>query len=223
MSVEDGRLVRLDERPIRTPGRAPLVLPTPELAEAIADEWRGAGETVRLEAMPLTRLAYAAIDRDAEDREEIVTAISRCGETDLLYYRAGSPDDLVARQEALWDPLLAWATRRYDVAFERARGVIHRAQPLATVQRLRDAVAAQDAWVLAALARIVPITGSLVASLALIEGGADAETVWRAGALDEEWQAEQWGEDALAIGARSARRFDFDAAVRLLHALKARA
>ena len=127
--------VRLDERPVRTPGRVPLVLPTAALAEAMADEWRGVGDTLDPRAMPLTGLANAAIDRVAPDPVAFARGLAAYGESDLLCYRAESPDELVARQAAAWDPLLAWAQRRYDVHFEVVAGVMHRAQPAATVAR----------------------------------------------------------------------------------------
>jgi chaperone required for assembly of F1-ATPase len=169
--------------------------------------------------MPLTSLANAAIDRVAPDPATFAAGLARYGESDLLYYRAESPEPLIARQEALWDPLLEWARRRYDVHFEPVAGVMHHAQPPATVVRLGEAVAALDAFRLAGLSPLVTVTGSLVASLALLEGAADPDTIWRAAHVDEDWQAEQWGEDDLARGAREARRADFDAGARFLSLL----
>jgi chaperone required for assembly of F1-ATPase len=198
----------------------PLVLPNPRLAEAIADEWRAIGETVDLRAMPLTGLANAAIDRIAPDPTAFVEGLARYGESDLLYYRADSPEPLVERQRAAWDPLLDWARRRYDVHFETAAGVMHRPQPPATIARLAEAVAARNPFELAGLSPIVTVTGSLVTALALLEGGADAETIWAAAQVDEGWQAEQWGEDPLATRARDAHRADFDAGARFLALLK---
>ena len=215
----EGGAVSLDGRPVRTPGRAPLVLPTLQLAEAVAEEWRAVGDTLNPRAMPLTGLANAAIDRVAPDRAAFAAGLAAYGESDLLYYRADGPDALVARQAAAWDPLLDWARSRYDVHFETIAGVMHKAQPAATLARLGEAVAALDPFRLAGLSPVVTIGGSLVAGLALVEGAADAESVWRAGHVDEDWQAEQWGEDVLATEAREARRGDFDAGVRFLSLL----
>ncbi len=212
----EGQEIALDGRPVRTPGRAPLSLPSAALAEAVAEEWRAVGETIDPRAMPLTGLANAAIDRIAPDPAAFAAGLAAYGESDLLYYRADGPAPLVARQAAAWDPLLDWARARYDVHFEIATGVMHRPQPAATLARLGEAVAALDSFRLAGLSPIVTISGSLVAALALLEGAADAETVWRAAHVDENWQAEQWGEDALAARALDARRADFDAGVRLL-------
>ena len=214
-----GREITLDGKPVRTPGRVPLALPTDALAEAIAEEWRAVGEKLDPRAMLLTGLANAAIDRIAPDTAAFVAGLAAYGESDLLYYRAEMPEPLVARQEAAWDPLLDWARGRYDVHFETTAGVMHRPQPPATIARLGEAVAALDAFQLAGLSPLVTVSGSLVAALALLEGAADADTVWAAAHIDEEWQAEQWGHDDLAIGAREARRADFNAAARFLSLL----
>jgi chaperone required for assembly of F1-ATPase len=216
VAIGEDRGITLDGKPVRTPGKQPLILSTPALAEAVADEWRAVAEGAEIDprAMPLTGLANAAIERI--DPAAFSAALAAFGESDLLCYRAESPDDLVARQAALWDPILDWARTRYDVHFEIASGVMHRHQPPATIARLAEAVAARNAWELAGLSPIVTIGGSLVAALALAEGAATAEEVWRAVELDEDWQAEQWGRDELSLGALESRRRDFDAGVRFL-------
>lgn len=215
VAIVDGA-IELDGRPVRTPARAPLALPTPQLAEAVAEEWRSVGEQIDPRAMPLTGLANAAIDQVAPNPAPFAADLARYGESDLLCYRAELPEPLVERQAAQWDPLLDWARTRYDVHFETTAGIMHRPQPPATIARLQEVVAALDPFRLAALNPLVTISGSLVASLALLEGAADPETVWRAAQLDEDWQAEQWGEDDLAVRAREVRRADFDAGVLFL-------
>ncbi|WP_333571017.1 ATP12 family chaperone protein [Sphingomonas sp.] len=218
VTIVDGA-IELDGRPVRTPARAALLLPTPQLAEAVAEEWRSVGEELDPRAMPLTGLANAAIDQIAPNPAPFAADLARYGESDLLCYRAELPEPLVERQAAQWDPLLDWARTRYDVHFETTAGIMHRPQPPATIARLQEVVAALDPFRLAAFSPLVTISGSLVAALALLEGAADRETVWRAAQLDEDWQAEQWGEDELATRARDVRRADFDAAARFLSLL----
>jgi chaperone required for assembly of F1-ATPase len=208
--------VRLDDRPVRTPGRAPLLLPTSTLAEAIAEEWRDVAEDIDPRTMPLTGLANAAIDHIVPDPTAFAAGLAAYGESDLLCYRADSPSDLVARQAAKWDPPLDWARDRYDVHFEIVTGVMHRPQPEATIERLGAAIATRRAFELAPLSPIVTITGSLVLALALAERAMDADAVWTAANLDEDWQAEQWGEDDLAVKTREAHQRDFEAAARFL-------
>lgn len=220
VTLDDGRAVSLDGKPVRTPGRVPLALPTEALAEAVAGEWRAVEGEIDPRAMPLTGLANAAIDRVGADPALFARGLAVYAESDLLCYRADAPDDLVARQQAAWDPLLDWARARYDVHLETATGILHRAQPAATLTRLGEAIATRDAFALAALSPIVTIGGSLIAALALAENAATPEQVWDAITLDEDYQAERWGRDPLAAAGIEARRRDFDAGVRMLELLE---
>jgi chaperone required for assembly of F1-ATPase len=222
VSVDAECGVRLDGKPVRTPGRLPLILPTAVLAEAVADEWRSVEGDIDPQAMPLTGLANAAIERVAADPALFAANLAAYAESDLLCYRADGPAPLVERQTELWDPPLAWASRRYDVHFTVITGIIHQPQPDATIERLAAAVAVRDPFELAGLSPIVTITGSLVLGLALIERAMDADAVWAAANLDEDWQAEQWGVDPLATQARELRRAEFDAAARFLELSKYR-
>lgn len=220
VTLDEGRAVSLDGKPVRTPGRVPLALPTEALAEAVAGEWRAVEGEIDPRAMPLTGLANAAIDRVGADPALFARGLAVYAESDLLCYRADAPDDLVARQQAAWDPLLDWARARYDVHLETATGILHRAQPAATLTRLGEAIATRDAFALAALSPIVTIGGSLIAALALAENTATPEQVWDAITLDEDYQAERWGRDPLAAAGIEARRRDFDAGVRMLELLE---
>lgn len=206
----EGYGIRLDGRPVRTPGRAPLVVPARRLAERIAREWAEQGEEIDPRGMRFTGLANAAIDRVAPDTAAFAAGIALYAESDLLCYRAGEPAPLVARQAAAWDPLLDWAARRYDVHFTIVTGIMHEPQAEATLERLRGAVASYSSFLLAGLSPIVSLTGSLVAGLALLEGAADAGAIWDAAQLDELWQAEMWGEDALAAQIRAQKRAEYD-------------
>ena len=211
--------VRLDERPLRTPGRALLIVPSETLAEAITTEWNAVEETIDPRAMPLTGLANAAIDRIAPEPRAFAAGLARYAEGDLACYRVEGPQPLVERQQASWDALLGWARRRYDVDFTTTWGIVHVDQPPATVQRLGHAVAALDAFRLAGLSPLVTIGGSLVAGLAVLEQGFSAEEAWAAVSIDERWQLEQWGSDADAETALENRHRDFMAAARFLELL----
>lgn len=213
VTVQDNAVL-LDGRPVRTPARAPLILPTPALAKAVADEWRSVGDSVDPRAMPLTGLANAAIDRPVA-----AEVLAPYAETDLLCYRADPGDALRARQDTIWDPPLDWARNRYDVAFNLTDGIVHVAQPAATVARLAAAIAGQDDHHRTALSPIITIGGSAVLALMLAEGAIEPDAAFDAAHLDELWQAELWGEDALAVAARDARRRDFTSAVRYLRLL----
>jgi chaperone required for assembly of F1-ATPase len=218
VTVEAGAIL-LDGRAVRTPAREPLVLPTPTLAEAVADEWRAVGAEIDPRTMPLTGYANAAIDKIAPNRAVFAAGLASYGETDLLCYRAENPPELAERQVQIWDPLLDWARARYDVAFVVTAGIVHRAQPPETLARLATAVAARSPFELASLSPVVTIGGSLVVALMLAEDAIDAEAAFEATHLDELWQAELWGEEWMAADARALRRADFVSADRLLRLL----
>ncbi len=208
--------ILLDGRPVKTPMRATLALPTPALAEAVRAEWSAQGEAIDPGAMPMTGLANAAIDRVVPDPRAFAATLTPYAGTDVLCYRADSPAELVAAEAEAWDPLLAWARTRFDVHFEIATGIVHRAQPEATVARLSEALLALDPFRLTAMNPLVTIGGSLVTALAVADGAIEADAAFNALHLDELWQAQQWGEDPLAIETREARRDGFLAAARFI-------
>jgi len=214
-----GWTVKIDGKPLRTPARAPLIIPTERLAEAVAEEWRAVESDVDPRAMPLTGLANAAIDRVAPEQRAFAGGLARTAEADLACYRSDWPPELVSRQAEEWDKLLAWARRRYDVDFSTTSGLLHVPQPQATIERLDHAVAALDPFRLAGLSPLVTIGRSLIAGLAVLEKAMTPDAAWDAVSLDERWQLEQWGADAEAEKALDNRRRDFLAAARFLELL----
>ena len=219
VAEEGGWGIALDGKKVRTPASQPLLVPNERLAQAIADEWNEAGETVDPREMPLTGLANAALDRVAPNPDHYAAELSRYAEGDLACYRADTPRELAARQAESWDGLLSWARRRFDVDFRTTCGIVHVQQPEATVQRLGHAVAALDPFRLAGLSPLVTIGGSLVTALAVLEGAVTPEEAWRSVTIDEQWQLEQWGGDSEAEAALEARRRDFFSAARFLELL----
>lgn len=218
--LEGGIGITLDGRAVRTPAKAPLILPSRALAEAIAAEWNAQGDKIDPRSMPLTGLANAAIDRILPDPASFAANIAIFAESDLTAYRAEQPASLIARQAGLWDPVIEWAKGRYDIAFAVTSGIIHQPQPNTTLERLRAATAAHTPFELAGLHQLVTISGSLLIGLAMLEQAIDSATGWEAGHIDELWQIEQWGEDDLAAKARAARRADFDSAAEFLTLLR---
>jgi chaperone required for assembly of F1-ATPase len=223
VSVEregEGWAIKLDGRPVKTPARATLVAPAEALAQAIVEEWRSVEGEIEPRKMPLTGLANAAIDRVAPERQAFAGGLARYAEADLACYRAEGPRALIERQEEQWDRLLGWARQRYDVDFTTTSGVMHVAQPAATVERLSHAVAALDPFRLAGLSPLVTIGGSLVAALAVLEKAITPDQAWEAVSVDEQWQLEQWGSDAEAEAALEIRRRDLMAAAKFLELLE---
>jgi chaperone required for assembly of F1-ATPase len=211
--------IALDGRPVRTPARAPLVVPSEELAEAIAAEWNAQGSDIDPAAMPMTGIANAAIDLATGDRAAFAETIAAYAQTDLLCYRDDRDAALQGEQAAAWNPLLAWAEARHGIEFALAQGVLPIDQPAATVAALREAVHALDPFRLAPLSPLVTIGGSLVAGLALVEDAFAADMLWEAVSLDELYQERRWGADSEAQKARDRRAADWGNAARFLRLL----
>lgn len=211
--------LELDGKPLRTPARAPLLLPGEALARAIAGEWNAVEDQVDPRILPLTGLANAAIDWVAPDRQAFAAGLARYGESDLACYRAQGPPELVSTQARHWDPLLNWARRRYDVDFGTTVGVLHIAQPAATINRLAHAVASLDPFRLAGLSPLVTVGGSLIAALAVLEQALSPDDAWKAVTVDDRWQLQKWGSDAEAEAALENRGRDFYAGARFLELL----
>lgn len=211
--------IALDGRPVRTPARAPLVVPSERLAEAIAAEWNAQGSDIDPAAMPMTGIANAAIDLATGDRAAFAETIAAYAQTDLLCYRDDRDAALQGEQAAAWNPLLAWAEARHGIEFALAQGVLPIDQPAATVAALREAVHALDPFRLAPLSPLVTIGGSLVAGLALVENAFAADMLWEAVSLDELYQERRWGADSEAQKARARRAADWGNAARFLRLL----
>lgn len=211
---EGGLLVLLDGRTARTPARHPFALPTPALAEAVAEEWRGQEGVIDPARMPLTRLANSAIDGVGARREEVIADLVRYAGSDLLCYRAGEPARLVREQSAAWDPILATLRESLGARFILAEGVTHVAQPAQAVEAVRAALADEPAFRLAALHVMTTLTGSVLIALAHARGALDAEEAWDAAHVDETYQESVWGQDEEAMARRDVRRAEFMAASR---------
>ena len=217
---DGGFALLLDEKPVRTPGKKLFLLPSRALAEAVAEEWRAQKERIDPATMPLTKLANSAIDGVPGREDDVIGDILNYAGSDLLCYRAEGPRGLVEAQRAHWDSVLAWAKSALGAPFVLAEGVVHVAQPQASLDRLREALKAHDPFGLAALHVMTGLTGSALLALGVALERMTPEEAWKAAHVDEDWQITQWGEDAEAASRRSARRRDFDAAARALALLK---
>lgn len=224
VSVTEGEgrfVVELDGKAVRTPARNLLAAPTRTLAELMADEWRAQAEVIDPASMPVTKLVNTAIDGVATDTQAVFEDILRFSGTDLLCYRAESPDELVERQTERWDPVLDWASNALGARFILAEGIVHQQQPQSAIAAFSAALRKHDnATALAVLHTITTLTGSALLALAFAEGELDETEVWSLAHLDEDWTIEHWGSDEEAEERRALRLVDFQAATRAFLALK---
>lgn len=207
--VEGGFAVQLDGRPVRTPQKALLVLPTDALAREVAAEWQAVDNKVDPGVMPFTRMANSAIDKVAPQFNAVAEMLAEYGGSDLLCYRAEGPAELVDRQAHGWDPLLHWAADTLDAPLSPTIGVMHRDQPPASLAALGRAVRALTPFQLTAFHDLVALSGSLVLALAVTRGRLTADAAWSLSRIDESWQIEEWGEDEEAAEAAARKHADF--------------
>jgi chaperone required for assembly of F1-ATPase len=217
--ADGGFVITLDGKPIRTPSGRQVMAPTREIAQAIAAEWNAQGEMINPLTMPLTRFANSVVEAVAERIDAVADDVAKYLGTDLLFYRAGHPEALVAREAAHWDPILFWAADTLGAHFILAEGIVHITQPDPAIKAAREAFPA-DPWSVAALHVVTTLTGSALLALALAHGVRDPEQVWAAAHVDEDWNIEKWGMDEEVAARRASRLVDFEAAARILKALR---
>ena len=216
----DGYAILLDKRGVRTPARAELRVAGMVLAKEIAREWDDQGENIDPETMPMTKRANTALDRVCGREAEVVGELVDYAGADLLCYRAENPGDLVELQCAHWDPVLAWAKNNMGAAFKVQAGISHIDQPSQALAIIGNAFADYHPFELAPLHTMTTLTGSALLTLAHAKGHLDADQLWAAAHVDEDWQISQWGEDEDAAGRGTARRAEMDADIRFLLLVK---
>ncbi|SHL77779.1 Chaperone required for the assembly of the F1-ATPase [Bradyrhizobium lablabi] len=218
VDAPDGFAITLDDKPIRAPSGRPLVAPVRAIADAIVAEWDAQPELINPLTMPMTRFANSVVDAVVDRVDAVKEDIAKYFQSDLLFYRAGHPDGLVAREAALWDPPLFWAAEALGAHFILAEGIVHVRQPETAVAAARAALP-DDPWRVAALHVITTLTGSALLALALLRGVLDADQVWAAAHVDEDWNIKKWGVDEEVAARRAARLVDFQAAATILRSV----
>ncbi len=206
---EKGYTVELDGRAIRTPAKAPLVVPTKALADQIAAEWNVVEGRVNPAAMPFTRSANAAIDKVKQQHAEVADMLAAYGDADLICYRADGPSGLVDRQAEGWDPLLDWAESVLGARLIPVQGVMHAPQDAQSLRVLSKKVHALDVFALTAFHDLVSLSGSLIIGFAALYDLRPPAELWAVSRVDELWQQDQWGEDAEALEMAAKKENDF--------------
>ena len=219
IKVDEGFIVVLDGKPVKTPGKRNLVVPFESVAKAIAGEWQEQGETINVPAMAMLRLAATAIDRVAINRAEVDAVTLKFAETDLLCYRAGEPPELVARQAKSWQPLLEWADSNLQAPLVITEGIVPVVQPHEALNGLGAALTALSNLEVTAVSGIAAATGSLVIGFAVKHGCLSPKEAADVGLLDELFQMEQWGEDEITQERHAAIRQEISESARFLELL----
>jgi chaperone required for assembly of F1-ATPase len=214
--AEGSFAIRLDEKPLKTPGGRAVVVPWPGLAEAIAAEWRAQRAKPDVAGLSMTRIVATALDRIPSRRAGVLDELLAYAETELVCHRADGPPALVARQQAVWQPLLDWLAQQFDAPLAVTSGVLPCAQPEASLRALRRRLEGLDDLGLAGLGVAVASSGSLVIGLALLERKIEAAQAFDAAELDATFQIEQWGEDSIAAQRRAELRAELETAAKFI-------
>lgn len=212
----DDFAIRLDDKPLKTPGGRPVVVAWPALAEAIAAEWRAQGPKPNVAGLSMTRIVATALDRIPSRRAGVLDELLAYAETELVCHRADGPPALVERQQATWQPLLDWLAQQFDAPLAATSGVLPRAQPEASLKALRHLLERLDDLSVAGLSVAVASSGSLVIGLAMLERKLDAAQAFDAAELDATFQIEQWGEDSIATQRRAELRRELETAAKFI-------
>jgi chaperone required for assembly of F1-ATPase len=216
--AEGGYIVTLDGKPIKTPSGRTVVVPSRSLAEMIAAEWNAQGEFIEPLTMPLTRFANSVVQGVTDNVTAVSDDVAKYFGSDLLFYRAGHPEGLVAREAEHWDPVLFWAAETLGAHFMLAEGVMHVRQPDEAIAAVRGALP-DDPWAIAAVHVLTTLTGSALLALAMFHGVIDPEKAWAAAHVDEDWNAEKWGVDEEMAARKAAKSVDFNAVAAVLRAI----
>ncbi len=209
--------IALDGRNVKTPLKAPLVLPNRALAEAVAAEWEAQFEVINPHAMPLTKLANTAVDRAVAERAKIAAEIIDFAGSDMVCYRAESPEGLVLRQSTHWDPIITWARSDLNANFETISTLTHRIQPASALRAFEAHIAALDPFSFVTVHNLTTLTGSALLATMVAAGKISADAAWLAANVDEDWQMGTWGEDAEAAARRAGRFEEFSACVKVVN------
>jgi len=217
--AERGFMVQLDGRPIKTPEKRPNLSPTKVLAEAICMEWNAQADKVDPASMPMAKLQNTALDRVAGRTDDLICELVRYAGTDLLCYRAASPQDLAQHQDRLWQPLLDWTQQHHDMTLTVTTGILHVQQEMQQLAKLEYFLAGLDSFRLAAFYTIATLCGSVVIALNMLGGNISAQQAWDAAQLDENYQTAQWGRDEEAQIRQNNMKKELDSAARFLEML----
>ncbi len=217
---EQGFLIALDGKEIKTPEKRQGLSPTRALAEAICAEWNEQGDKIDPASMLMAKLQNTALDRVHTRRNDLIAELVKYAGTDLLCYRAEFPEDLARQQADLWQPLLDWVGQNHDIKLVVTTGILHVPQDSGELEKLDGFLGGLDSFHLAAFHNITTLCGSVSIALNVLGGNISAEQAWAAAELDENYQTRQWGKDNEAIFRQENMKKELKAAIDFLALLQ---
>jgi chaperone required for assembly of F1-ATPase len=187
--TEDGYVLQLDGKSVKTPLGQPLASPNKPLADAIVQEWALQGDEVFPDSMPMTQMLNTSLDRTRE-RDAITKAVLKYLDTDLLCYRIKEPEELARRQKDVWDRWLTWFDEHFESPLKTTFGIDALKQDEKTHKQIWNYLEALDEYYFAVLQIVTSATGSIVLGLAFLEHAATEEDVFNAAEIEEIYHSE---------------------------------
>ena len=192
---ESGYQICLDDRPVFSPAKAVVVVPTQALAEAVQAEWQAVEDEIQPEDMPLYSMAVTVTDRVTPQRKALVDELAGYIHDDVLRYRSGDDLVLASRQTEIWDPWLNWAEQTCGLWLPTTAGLMPVAADDATENIVRNRLQPLADSQFSCLYRVATLSGSVVLGLAFQGQHLGADEVFETAFLDELYQNSLWGKD----------------------------
>ena len=198
-TLSEGFGVFLDGRPLRTPAKTVMNVPSKRLAKAVQEEWASAGEDIKPEEMPFFSMAVTVLDRVTTQSETLCGELCDYAGNDVLFYRAGAEDNALDQQQAqLWTPWCEWASGKFGAQLAITNGLMPINQPPQWRGAVSGYLGQLSDWHLGILYRAVTLSGSFILGLAFFEREIGAAKLFRIAFLEELHQNEIWGLDSEA-------------------------
>ena len=192
---ETGYQICLDNRPVRSPSKAVVEVPSLVLAEAVQAEWQAVEDEIQPEDMPLYSMAVTVTDRVTPQRQALADELAGYINDDVLRYRSGDDLELAARQTEMWDPWLGWAEQACGLRLPATAGLMPVSADDAAERIVKDRLQPLADPQFGCLYRVATLSGSVVLGLAFHDRQLGADDVFETAFLDELYQNSLWGTD----------------------------
>ena len=193
----DGFLIYLDDKPLSTPAKQILKLPTKMLAEAIADEWEGVTDKIDRHSLPFFKLATTIIDRVPPQRFQLTTDLLSSLSSDVVRYR--SEDEILNQHQAEnWDPVIGWLKDSFGLEIGTTIGIMPMRDISLNIDPIKVYLNKLTDWQLGCFYCAEGLSESFSLSLYFLCKKIDASRLFALAFLDELYQNEKWGCDELA-------------------------
>ena len=192
--TNDGHVIQLDGKSIKTPLGQDMCAATKSLADAIILEWAGQEEKVKPETMPLTQILTTSLDK-IRDREAITESCMRYLDTDLVCYWTKEPEELAKLQKENWGSWVKWFDSHFEVPLYTTKNIDAIKQDEEAHKRVWNYIESLDDSYFTILHIMTSLSGSLVLALAFSEGDISPQELFEASYLEELYRGKLYNED----------------------------